>query len=177
MGNGFFRTVVVVLGVWTAAASAQAQRNKRFAFADGKISMELADGWKKIEREGTLGAFESSDQKSSMFFTIAAAAGASGMPEILEGALDNFEQAFIVKKTGDFKSGQIQGPNKKWTAIFTTLELEMEAKPHNVPFRFYITIFDTGSALYMIQGSTMMPVRDVREKEIFRMIRSVIATK
>ena len=95
--------------------------NTRVAFHDGKLSL-----------------------------TIAKNDSASSMDDVLTGTVTNFEEAFEVKKKGEFRFGKIQGPSKKWSAAFTTLELEMVGKPQNIPFRFYLTIFDTGTAPYLI---------------------------
>ena len=101
------------------------------------------------------------------------------MDDVLTGAVDEFKKTFVVKEEGDFKWGKVKSPGdgKEWTAIFVTLELEIESLPENLPFRFYLTIFDTGSSLYLIQGSTMKPVDPNREKDILAMIRSVQAKR
>ena len=179
MGNGFFRWGLAVLtlagGVWVSAQ----QINNRVSFHDNKISVGLADGWKESDQnkgaQNLLAGFESSDQRSSIFFTLAAANSQADMIDIMDGAVKNFETAFEVKKVSDYKTGQVQGPNKKWPAIYATMELEMKTNRDPIPFRFYVMIFDTGTELFMIQGSTMKPIRDVREKEILKMFKSVIA--
>lgn len=152
------------------------ENNTRVAFHADKLSLELATGWTQIERPDALAAFSSADKNASMFLTIAKNDAASSMDDVLTGAVANFEEAFKVNEKGEYRWGKIQGPTKKWNAIFTTLELEMVGKPANIPFRFYLTIFDTGTALYLIQASTMKPVKADREKEILAMIRSVIAS-
>ena len=150
--------------------------NKRVAFHDGKLSLEVANGWTQIERPDALVAFSSADKNASMFFTIANNDDASAMEDVLTGVVAIFGEAFEVTEKSEFRWGKVQGPSKKWNAVFTMLELEMVGKPQNIPFRFYLTIFDTGTALYLIQASTMKPVKADREKEILAMIRSVIAS-
>ena len=157
-----------------SSATAQSD-SSRVAFHDGKLSLEPAKGWAKIERPDALVAFASADKNASLFITIAKNDAASSMDDVLTGAVANYEEAFQVNEKGEYRWGKVQGPTKKWNAIFTTLELEMVGKPENIPFRFYLTIFDTGTALYLIQASTMKPVKEDRQKEILTMIRSVIA--
>ena len=167
--------IIVLLPLFLPPPSHAQLANKRITFHNNKLSIEPAKGWKKIERPNTLMAYASAHETSSIFFTIAQNEGASTMEDVLAGAITNFETAFKVLKVGEFKTGKIKGTTKDWRAVFTTLELEWEGKPKNLPFRFYLTMFDAGKTLYLIQGSTQVPVNKEREKEIFVMIRSVIA--
>jgi len=167
---------IAVILILSLPASTFAQLGKqRISFNDNKLSLELAKGWEKIERPDTLVAYTSADKSSSIFFTIAQNEGASTMDDVLASAITNFEIAFKVLKVGEYKSGKIKGPKKEWNAIFTTLELEWEGREKDLPFRFYLTMFDVGNTLYLIQASIQKPVNKDREKEILAMIRSVIA--
>lgn len=166
--------IFVVVLTTTLSSTAQ-EGNRRVAFHGSKLSIELASDWTSVERPGALAAFASADRTSSFFITVAGSTDASTMDEVLNGAVADFEQAFKVSEKGEYKWGKVKGPAKEWNAIFTTLELEMVGKPENIPFRFYLTIFDTGTALYLIQASTVKPLKADREREIIAMIRSVIA--
>ena len=177
IGNGFFG-MMAALAATTVLNTASAQRpEKRVSFHDNKVSVVLQDGWVKSERKGDqlIAGFVSSDERSSVFFTLAAAGNRAEMKDIMDGAVKNFENAFDVKKVSKYATGQIQGPNKKWPAIYATMELEMKTNRDPIPFRFYVVVFETKSQIYMIQGSTMSPIREVREKEIIKMMKSVIA--
>ena len=176
LGQARLQVVAAVILALLVSVSRSQEGSRRIAFHDGKLSLELARGWTQIERPGALVAVASADKNASMFFTLASNDAASSMDDVLTGAVANFAEAFEVRKKGEYRWGQIQGPSKKWNAIFTTLELEMVGKPENIPFRFYLTIFDTGTALYLIQASTMKPVKADRENEILAMIRSVVAS-
>jgi hypothetical protein len=41
--------------------------------------------------------------------------------------------------------------------------------------RFHLFLFDTGSKLYLVQASTTKPIRESREKQIFELLRSLVA--
>lgn len=99
------------------------------------------------------------------------------MSDIIDSTIQNFEESFVIKREDEtFKTGQVQGPGeKKWPAVFTTIEATLDAKPKPFTFKFYLMIFDTGSALYFIQASTTKPIRGVREKQIMELIKSIVA--
>ncbi len=169
-------TAIVPLLLISLSLSLPAQDdNNRVDFHQHKLSLVPAKDWQKVERPNTLAAYASADKTSSIFFSIAQNDGASTMEEVLDSTITNFEVAFKVLKVGEYKSGKIKGPGKECKAIFATLELEWEGKSKSLPFRFYLTMFDVGDTLYLIQASTQKPVKKEREKEILTMIRSVTA--
>ena len=130
-----------------------------------------------MNKETSLAGFASSDNATSIFFRAIDPGSTGSMQDLMDATITNFEQAFPVKKIDeDYKTGQVQGPGeKKWPAIFTTIEGELEAKPKSFKMRFYLMIFDTGESLYFIQASTTMPVRTVREREVLTLMKSMIA--
>ncbi len=175
MGNGFFGTALLAVAM---ICPAQRPEN-RVSFHENKLSIVLEPGWKNSDKNAdtALAGFESSDQRSSMFINLVRAADSASMPDIMDVAVANYEKVFDVKKVGEYKTGQVQGPDKKWSAIYVQIELEMKTSRDPIPFRFYVMLFDTGTQFYQIQASTMTPVREVREKEIFKMMSSIIAKR
>ncbi len=98
------------------------------------------------------------------------------MHEIVDATVVNFEERFKLRNEEDSKTGQVAGPGeKKWPAIFKTFEGEMVRGEKTFEMKFYLLIFDTGTELYLMQASTTIPIRGSREKQIFEMIRSIIA--
>ena len=151
---------------------------ERVVIDEGKISIELPDGWKKSERNSgtTLIGWESSDQKASAFVQRMVVDTSVEMTVILERIVDRFDEneAMEFEKVGEFKTGQVQGTNKKYPAIFTTLEATLKAKPKDFEMKFYLFVFDAGETQYFIQASSTKPIWDVREKQIMSLIRSIV---
>ncbi len=150
---------------------------KRETFADGKISVEIPDGWSPsdLNKERTLGGWASSDKTTSVYF-LSFLAGNGAMQDVLDSTIENYAKQFKLSKESKPKTGTINGPGeKKWPAIYVSLEGDMDAQP--VPFRmkFYLMIFDVGDAQYLIQATSTRPIWDVRERQILEMIRSVVA--
>jgi len=150
---------------------------KRETFAEGKISVEIPDGWSQsdLNKERTLGGWASSDKSTSVYF-LSFLAGNGAMQDILDSTIENYAKQFELSKESEPKTGTIQGPGeKKWPAIYVTLEGDMEAQPAPFKMKFYLMIFDVGDAQYLIQATTTRPIWDVRERQILEMIRSVVA--
>lgn len=170
----FFLLTGLILS--TVAASAA---DKRILIADEKISLILPAGWAKSDKnkETTVAGFVTSDDRSSVFFRKMDSSSGGSMPDIIDSTIQNFEESFVIKREDEtLKTGQVQGPgDKKWPAVFTTIEATLDAKPKPFTFKFYLMIFDTGSALYFIQASTTKPIRDVRERQIMELIKSIVA--
>ncbi len=149
--------------------------------ADNSIALELPDGWKTsdLNSDQVLAGYASSDNATSVFFRAVDPASTGSMADLMDYTVANFEQQFQVKQVNDsYKTGQVQGPGeKKWPAIFTTMEAMVPANPDPLRMKFYLLIFDTGDSLYFMQGSTTMPVRDAREKEVLAIIKSIVARK
>lgn len=153
---------------------------ERTVFADGKLSIELGDGWKKSERNqgSVLAGWESSDQACSIFFQKMNVGRGLGMTEIMDGLVTNFEatEGLVFKKVSEYKTGQVTGvEGKKYPAVFATLEMTLKGKPRDFEMKFYLFVFDIGTTQYFMQGSSTKPVRDVRERQIMEMIRSLVA--
>jgi len=171
-----FVTAIAVLLAFLFPLSSIAQNsNSRATFHDDKVSFAPARGWVKVDREDALIGYSSPDQTGSIFFSLARNDGSSTLDDVLGGAVIHYEEAFTVHKKSEYTWGKIKGPTKEWSAVFVTLELEWEGKPKNLFFRFYLTMFETDSDLYLIQASVQKPLKKDREKEILAMIRSVVA--
>ncbi len=149
---------------------------ERLLIADDKISIELADGWKKtdLNQGDVMAGFATQDNRSSMFFTEFQSGGS--LSEIIDNTIINFEARFQITSEEKAVTGQVGGPlDKKWSAVFKTFEVEMEQEAKVFPLKFYLLVFDTGTKLYLLQASTTLPVREAREKQILEMIRSLVA--
>ena len=172
------KTFFLIAGLVLSTAPAFTA-DKRILIADEKISLILPAGWAKTDKnkEKTVAGFVTPDETTSVFFTKMDSSGGGSMSEIIAGTILAFEENFEIKKEDEsFKTGQVQGPGeKKWPAIFTTIEAKLDAKPKPFTFKFYLLIFDTGSALYFVQASSTKPVRDIREKQIMELIKSIVA--
>lgn len=150
---------------------------EKVEIAEGKIALELPDGWRETELNAgkVLGGYASSDSRSSVFFRELDAGLGGSMQEILDATIANFEQTFEMRKVDESKTGQVNGPDKKWPAIFTTAEGFYEKEEKEYGMKFYILLFDTGTGLYFMQASTTIPVRDSHERTIYYLIRSIVA--
>lgn len=168
----FTVVAVALMGVLPAFSALP----KRVVVADEKISMELPDGWAETDLNAgdVLAGFATQDSRSSAFFTRFRSGGS--MQEVIDATVVNFEERFTIRSEEEPKTGQVAGPGeKKWPAIFKTFEGEMERGDKVFAMKFYLLIFDNGTDLYLLQASTTLPVRDAREKQIFEMIRSIVA--
>lgn len=167
------------MGAITLSISLICTGGERVIIDQGKLSIELPDGWTKSKRNAgnVLIGWESSDQTGSVFIQKLNVGGAIGMVEMMDGFIDNFadNEALIFEGSSEIKTGQVQGVDRKWPAVFATVDAQLEAKPKNFEMKFYLFIFDTGSAQYYIQGSSTKPIWDVREKQIMSLIRSIVA--
>lgn len=157
--------------------SADLQAGKRELIAEDMISISVPDGWKEtdLNADDTLAGYATQDNRSSAFFRDFQA-GQGSMTEILDGTIANYEQAFSISDVADYKTGQVKGVGeKKWPAIFTTIEAEVEKGTDTFEMKFYLLVFDVGDHLYLFQASTTRPIREAREKQIFELIQSIIA--
>lgn len=160
-----------------AVGVAHAGLPEKVEIADGRVALELPDGWRVTELNAgkVLAGFASKDNRSSAFFREMNAGVGGSMQDILDATIANFEQTFEMKNVEESKTGQVDGPEKKWPAIFTTAEGFYEKEEKEYGMKFYILIFDTGSSLYFMQASTTLPVRDSHERMIYDLIRSIVA--
>lgn len=150
----------------------------RVKIADDRLSIVLPAGWMETDLNAgdVLAGFATQDNRSSVFFREIEAGLGGSMQDLMDGTIFNFEQRFEIADDGEVKTGQVQGPGeKKWPAIFTTLEATVTKGTESFEMRFYVLIFDTGERLYTVQASTTKPIREARERQIYEMIRSIIA--
>lgn len=149
----------------------------RVLIADGKISLIIPDGWAKTELNAAdaLAGYATQDNRNSVFFRSIPISGTGGMQELLNATVANYESTFKVKDVSKAKTGQVEGPDRKWPAIFTTLEATVVKEEASFEMKFYLFVFDTGSNLYLMQATATLPVREAREKQIYELIRSIVA--
>jgi hypothetical protein len=149
---------------------------ERVLIADGKISIELADGWAETDLNPgkVLAGFATQDKKNSLFLTGFQSGGS--LLELMDQTITNFGQTFEITSEEKAKTGQVNGPgDKKWPAVFKSLEADVKNGNGTFPMKFHLLVFDTGSQLYTFQASSLKPVREARERQIFEMIRSLVA--
>lgn len=164
----------VVGGLFAGEAAA----GKRITVADERLSFELPDGWIETDLNAgdVIAGFATQDNRNSIFFNEFDTSSGGSMQDLLSATIGNYEQRFEIEEDGETKTGQVQGPGeKKWPAIFTTMEATVTKGREEFAMRFYLLIFDTGDHLYLLQASATMPVREAREKQIFELIRSIVA--
>ena len=160
------------------ALSANLSAEDRILITDDKISLVLPGGWEESELNADVAeaGFATQDQRTSLFFTKYGAGTLASMQELMDMTIEGFEKQFTIRKEAKSSTGQVQGPGeKKWPAIFKTMEATVEKGDDRFEMRFYVMIFDTGTWLYLIQGTTTIPVRDSREKQVYELIRSIVA--
>jgi len=175
----FFARKWLFVGAAVAALgqTAPVEAGKRIVFAEGRLSLELADGWSEsdLNAKDDFPGFATQDQRSSLYLREIGSDAAGSMEDLLTGTVANYETVFRVSKVSETKTGQVDGPGKKWPAIFATLEAVVTKGTEEFPMRFYLLIFDTGENITLLQASTTMPVREAREQQIYEMIRSLVA--
>lgn len=165
------RTLLCLLMLAVSAAGAE----NRVMLKGGQLSLALPANWKKIANrqpnDETLGAFQSKDNTTSLFVSTVQTAPDIGLPQVLDEVITNFESGLVVNQIGKSREGKIAGAN----AVFCTLEIDLPSATtrEKKPFRFYLTVFETGGTVYLIQGSIQQPVKKEREAEILGIIRSV----
>ena len=166
-------TILCLLGLMVSTAAPGAEY--RVVLKGGKLSLALSADWKAIPNrplnEETLGAFQSKDNTSSLFVSTVQTAPDLGLPGVLDEVITNFENGLVVNHIGKTREGRIAGVN----AVFCTLEIDLPSATtrEKKPFRFYLTLFEAGRVVYLIQGSVQQPVKKEREAEILAIIRSV----
>lgn len=169
-----FLTGLAVLVLLSGGAT---EASERTLIDEGRISLIVPDGWEKTELNAAdvLAGYATQDQRSSVFFRAIAAGSGGGMDDILNATITNYETTFTVKKVDKTKTGEIDGPERKWPGIFTIVEAEVKKGDKTFAMKFYLLVFDTGSRLYLMQASTTLPVREARERQIYELIRSLVA--
>ena len=171
-GNTGLNRVVTVYGHFQARAAADEHLVAPLAFrrvgpVGGAVVVNAGD---------VLGGYATQDNRSSAFFRDFDGSVGGSMQELLDSTILNFEQRFKLTKVEEAKTGQVKGPGeKKWPAIFTTFDATVVKGRESFEMRFYLLVFDTGNRLYTLQASTTRPVREARERQIYEMIRSIVA--
>tara|TARA_R110000850_G_scaffold22504_8_gene66644 strand:+ start:233 stop:787 length:555 start_codon:yes stop_codon:yes gene_type:complete len=169
-----FLVFVQVLGLSTNRSVAA---ENRVIIADGKLSLALPGGWSEsdLNADDVLAGYATQDNRSSVFFQSMLASTAGSMQDLLDRTIANFDERFRVTKVDEEKTGQVEGPDKKWPGIFTTAEVTVEKGEDEFDMKFYLLVFDTGTSLYFMQASTTRPIRESRERQIYELIRSIVA--
>ena len=157
------------------SSSAAFANDKTVEIDNGRVSIALPPGWKESEQEqkgaGSIGGFESSDRKTSFYLIeLENVTAADDVVNALDRTIDNFDadENWIVKNIGKTRDVTI---NEK-SAAYCRVELDLVAGEREVPFVFHFTMVGGRNSFFLLQASTMKPVRGVREQELFRMMRS-----
>lgn len=173
-----FLTILCVAATFPGtAADEPIRRGERFEIAEGRLSLILPDGWQKtnLNAEDVVAGYATQDNRSSLFIREMDSATTGGMQEILDATIANYEATFEVKDVAESKTGDVVGKSRKWPAIYTTVEATVKKGEESFEMRFHLFIFDTGSKLYLVQASTTKPIRESRERQIFELLRSLVA--
>ncbi len=171
----FFVVASVMLGsIFSTAFSAE----DRIFVADEKISLILPDGWEESALNANVveAGFATQDNRTSCFFMRYGAGTNASMQDLMDMTIASFEEEFTIRKEADSKTGQVKGPGeKKWPAIFKTMEATVTKGEKEFEMRFYLLIFDVGRDLYLLQATTTLPIRESRERQVYEFIRSLVA--
>lgn len=171
---GFFVVSGIVLGLPFCSLQAE----DRITISDDRVSFVLPDGWQKSDLNATVveAGYETQDKRTSAFFTKYAPGIQGSMQDLMDMTIEGFEKQFFIEKESESVTGQVQGPgDKKFPAIFKTLEAKVTRNEDEFEMRFYLLIFDVGTRLYLLQATTTKPVREAREKQVYELIRSLVA--
>lgn len=164
------RQLIFFLCVLPILASADPVR-----LGDTGLSITLPAGWavssKKPQFEETFGAFESADKRASIFFSPAKANADADMRQIMDGLVQEYEKAFLMRRIGEIKIGRLADS----ISAFAMFDADLQARkgPDTITFRFYLTVIDVGPTLYVAQASVQAPVDAKREGEILAILRSM----
>lgn len=164
-----------LLGGLPAGSGVAAAQDRPVPLGESGLSIVLPKGWrtadKKPDFKETVGAFQSDDATASVFVSMTGAPREASMRQVMDGIITDFEEAFIVQKIGDTKTGELA----RAPSAFVMLDAEMRAAkgPQTMAFRFYLAVIDTGRGLYFFQGSIQRPVNPDRERELMAILRSL----
>lgn len=173
----FRRAAGFAVVLWAIGAAPHGLEAEDVTVADGRIFLKLPLGWEEtdLNARNALAGWATADNRNSVFLQAMDPGSGGSMDDLLRNTVKNFENNYEVKEVQDFKTGQVNGPEKKWPAIFTILDANVAKGEKDFEMRFYMMIFDTGTGLYFFQGSTTIPVNKGRENEILGMMRSIVA--
>ncbi|MEC5129243.1 hypothetical protein VSU19_20955 [Verrucomicrobiales bacterium BCK34] len=151
---------------------------ERVIFADDAISIALPLGWQKsdLNKDKVLAGFATQDNRTSVFFTRFEATNQSFMVDLIDSTLANFEQIYRLENYSKYKKGKVKGIDKEHQAIFATVEGTHERDDEtSFEMKFYLLTFNVEDRYYLMQASTTMPIREARERQIYELIRSIVA--
>ena len=176
----FFDTLHVFLRFLAVAiflSGSGAGAADRTLIDEGRVSLIVPDGWIKTELNAAdvLVGYATQDNRSSVFFRAMSPEFGGGMQDILDATIANYEATFKIKEVAKAKTGDVAGPERKWPGIFTTVEASVVKGDETFEMKFYLLVFETGSRLYLLQASTTLPVREARERQVYELIRSLVA--
>lgn len=160
------------------ALSTDLAAEKRVVFADEAISIALPMGWEKsdLNKERVIAGFATQDNRTSAFFTEFQATNQSFMVDLIDSTLENFEQIYRLENYSKYKKGKVKGIDKEHQAIFATVEGTHEREDKSTfEMKFYLLAFNVEDRYYLFQASTTMPIREARERQIYELIRSIVA--
>ena len=169
-----FSAIAFILTVFGSDLRAE----KRIVFADDAISIALPLGWEEsdLNQDKVLAGFATQDNRTSVFFTEFQATNQSFMVDLIDSTLANFEQVYRLENYSKYKKGKVKGVDKEHQAIFATVEGTHEKEDKSTfEMKFYLLAFNVENRYYLMQASTTMPIRGAREKQIYELIRSIVA--
>lgn len=144
-------------------------------FADGQLSIDLPDGWSESRQNqansDSVGGWESSDRKTSLYvLRLRLVNQGDEMRAALDRTIENLDrdENWLLRKTGEYRQITIQG----LPATYARVELDLRSGSRTVPFVFHLAMVGGANSFYLLQGSVMKPVWQVREDEVIRMIKS-----
>ncbi|MDA7926412.1 hypothetical protein N9B21_00060 [Verrucomicrobiales bacterium] len=169
-----FSSITLILAVFATASKAE----ERVILADEAISIALPMGWEEsdLNQEQVLAGFATQDSRTSVFFTQFEATSQSYMVDLIDSTLANFEQVYRLENYSKYKKGKVKGIEKEHDAIFATVEgIHEKADKSTFEMKFYLLAFNVEDRYYLLQASTTMPIREARERQIYELIRSIVA--
>lgn len=170
----FFSAIALTLTTFCSDLTAE----NRIIFADEAISIALPLGWEKsdLNKERVLAGFATQDNRTSAFFTEFKADTQSFMSDLIDNTLANFEKIYRLENYSKYQKGKVKGIGKEHEAIFATVEGTHErADKNSFEMKFYLLAFEVENRYYLLQASTTMPIREARERQIYDLIRSIVA--
>lgn len=172
--SGIFRGILLIALFFTTLLRAE----ERVIFANEAISIALPSGWEKsdLNKDKVLAGFATQDNRTSVFFTEFQATNQSYMVDLIDSTLANFEQIYRLDNYSKYKKGKVKGIDKEHQAIFATVEGTHERDDEtSFEMKFYLLAFNVENRYYLLQASTTMPIREARERQIYELIRSIVA--
>ncbi|MBL9153624.1 MAG: hypothetical protein JNK37_14110 [Verrucomicrobiales bacterium] len=162
-----------LLALLPAAAAMGADRPT--PFDEGRLQIALPDGWKvtqqSIAGSDSIAGWESSDRKTSLYVhRLPTMSQAADMRNSLQATIEAMDQAdhWLIQKIGDYRDITLGG----LPAVYVSVEAELRAGERKTPFRFHFAMIGAARAFYLLQASNIQPVRQIREDEIIRMMKS-----